>query len=157
MAPRHPDRFGEVEALIRGAGFEVARRSQGEKWRENAIFLLDSVGELGDFYALGDAAFVGGSLIRRGGHNLLEPILRGVPVCFGPHVNNFLAQRDLLLKHELGAQIEAENVANWLDLLAENRGKFAWRVEAALEPHRGAAAAMAREIGARVSESAENS
>ncbi len=151
FAPRHPNRFDAVAALIETEGFETVRRSSGEKWRDGAIFLLDSVGELGDFYALGDAAFVGGSLIPRGGHNLLEPILRGAPVCFGPQVRNFLAQRDLILAHHLGAQVsDSGEIAAWLEAPQPTREEFARRVETALLPHRGAAALMARHISEEI-------
>ncbi|HEX9996990.1 MAG TPA: glycosyltransferase N-terminal domain-containing protein [Abditibacterium sp.] len=150
FAPRHPNRFEEVAELIKKADFPVVRRSENRKWDDGAVFLLDSVGELSNFYALGDAAFVGGSLIRRGGHNLLEPILRGVPVIFGPFVQNFLAQRDLILKHELGAQIEAETFAIWLDAPKSSPATFAAQVETALASHRGAATRIARQIGEKL-------
>ena len=148
LAPRHPERFGEVAALIETKGFQVVRRSSGEKWKRGAVFLLDSVGELADFYAAGDWAFVGGSLVPRGGHNLLEPVLRGCPVCFGPWVGNFLAQRDLILSNELGLQtsdirIWDADISHWLEQ-PHNRVAFEARVESALSPHRGAAARAAR-------------
>ncbi len=149
FAPRHPDRFGAVADAIE-RHFPVVHRSEDRKWDENAVFLLDSVGELGDFYAIGDAAFVGGSLIPRGGHNLLEPILRGVPVSFGPNVNNFLAQRDLILTHHLGAQIDGDAIANWLETPRSDRADFAEQVEIALSSHRGAAQKMARIIGEEI-------
>ncbi|PQV65350.1 3-deoxy-D-manno-octulosonic-acid transferase [Abditibacterium utsteinense] len=154
FAPRHPNRFDEVAQLAEQAGFDVITRSSHKKWKPNSIFLLDSVGELGDFYALGDAAFVGGSLVSRGGHNLLEPILRGVPVVFGPFVHNFLAQRDLILQHQLGVQLQTETeIAAWLNALDFNRADFAQRVETALETHRGAAAKMARIIDEAIAKS----
>lgn len=150
FAPRHPNRFETVAALIEKNGFAITRRSQNREWENGAVFLLDSVGELGDFYALGDGAFVGGSLVARGGHNLLEPILRGAPVIFGPFVNNFLAQRDLILKHHLGAQLKDETeILQWLEP-SFDRGKFAIQVDAALEIHRGAARRMARQIGEEI-------
>lgn len=91
IAPRHIERADEVEQVIRSAGFDVVRRTQlGESSTDkNVVFLLDTVGELGTVYAASEVAFVGGSLIERGGHNVLEPLLRGVPVLFGPHVANF--------------------------------------------------------------------
>lgn len=150
LAPRHPNRFEEVAGLIEKMGFAVVRRSERRKWESGALFLLDSVGELGDFYALGDAAFVGGSLIARGGHNLLEPILRGVPVIFGPFVQNFLAQRDLILKHQLGAQLGASGISEWIDAVSLNRQEFALQVENALSPNRGAATKTARLIGEKI-------
>ena len=152
LAPRHPERFEEVAALIESKGFEVVRRSSRQRWKRGAIFLLDSVGELADFYAAGDCAFVGGSLIARGGHNLLEPILRGSPVCFGPWVGNFIAQTELVLASNLGHQLSDprlwnEQLFEWLDA-ATPRDVFAARVETALQSHRGAAA-RAAELVAR--------
>jgi 3-deoxy-D-manno-octulosonic-acid transferase len=152
LAPRHPNRFESVAALIQASGKPVVRRSERRKWGVGEVFLLDSVGELGDFYAVADLAFVGGSLVPRGGHNLLEPILRGVPVSFGPYVANFRAQRDLILENGLGRQFSDPNQQNediweWLDAPQMPRAEFELRVETALAAHRGAARAMAREIG----------
>lgn len=150
IAPRHIERTGEVVALIEAHGMKVARRSRGESFSQsNTIFLLDTVGELADFYAAGDVAFVGGSLIARGGHNVLEPVLRGAPVLFGPHMMNFRAAAELVSENELGAQIENASelkaaVSHWL--AANNRDEFAARVETALASHRGAAARAAQLI-----------
>jgi 3-deoxy-D-manno-octulosonic-acid transferase len=97
IAPRHMDRVPEVEKACRQAGFSVRKRTEvreGEAWD---ILLLDTIGELARVYALGDAAFIGGSLVAWGGHNLLEPAAYGKPIFFGPHMNNFayLAQQFL--------------------------------------------------------------
>ncbi len=151
LAPRHPHRFGEVAALTEAAGFKVITRSSRESWSKGAVFLLDSVGELGDFYAVADFAFVGGSLINRGGHNLLEPVLRGVPVGFGPFVHNFVAQSELLVAHKLGTmaqdpRIFFEDIVTWLDAPRTSRPEFASRVATALAPHQGAARRMAQKI-----------
>ena len=151
IAPRHVERAGDVAALIEARGLRVARRSRGEKWSDgNAIYLLDTVGELADFYAAGDLAFVGGSLIERGGHNVLEPITRGVPVLFGPHMMNFRAAAQLVCNNDLGQQIEnieslTTGIRRWLDA-ATARDEFAARVEAALRLHRGAATRAAQFI-----------
>ncbi|MEO6908791.1 MAG: glycosyltransferase N-terminal domain-containing protein, partial [Abditibacteriaceae bacterium] len=93
IAPRHLERTEAVLQLAREKGFTVIRRSQlsNAASGENAIIILDTVGELAEFYAAADVAFVGGSLIQRGGHNVLEPVLVGVPVLFGPNMNNFRA------------------------------------------------------------------
>ncbi len=147
IAPRHVERADEVAALIEARGWKVARRSRGESFgSQGTVYLLDTVGELADFYAAGDAAFVGGSLIPRGGHNVLEPVLRGAPVLFGPHMMNFRAAAELVCANELGAQIENGDalitvVEQWF--ATGNREEFAARVEAALSSHRGAAARAA--------------
>lgn len=86
LAPRHPSRFGEVAEALAKAGLRYARRSEeGTPGEECEVLLLDSLGELLDFYAAADVAFVGGSLVPVGGHNLLEPAALGVPILTGPH------------------------------------------------------------------------
>ena len=155
IAPRHIERADEVVALIEARGMKVARRSKGDNLGEaNTIFLLDTVGELADFYAAGDVCFVGGSLIPRGGHNVLEPILRGAPVLFGPNMMNFRAAAELVCASGLGEQIEnaddlAPAIVRWLDA-ATARAQFEVRVENALASHRGAAARAAELIAQKL-------
>lgn len=153
LAPRHVERAPEVAQLVEKQGLRVVRRSQNQPWGEGAIYLLDTVGELADFYALGDVAFVGGSMIPRGGHNMLEPVLRGVPVVCGPHVMNFRAAATLVQSHSLGSQAKDEDELDkvlhfWLQ--AANRNAFPARVETALAPHRGAAARLAQSVAANL-------
>jgi len=91
LAPRHPPRFDEVAAALRAAGISFVRRSAADgsvRDADCAVLLLDSLGELLDFYAAGDVAFVGGSLAPSGGHNLLEPAALGVPILVGPNNSN---------------------------------------------------------------------
>jgi len=89
LVPRHPPRFDRVANLCLAERFKLARRSLGEDAENADVFLLDTLGELRLFYAASDSAFVGGSLVPVGGHNVLEPALAGVPVLFGPHMFNF--------------------------------------------------------------------
>lgn len=92
LAPRHPERFGTVEALCAREGFDVARKTRlsGDPGAPvPSVILLDTVGELLSAYAAADLAFVGGSLAAKGGHNILEPALYGVPTLIGPHMENF--------------------------------------------------------------------
>ncbi|SLN41316.1 3-deoxy-D-manno-octulosonic acid transferase [Oceanibacterium hippocampi] len=90
LVPRHPKRGGEIAALIAGAGLASARRSEGGLPDEGtAIYLGDSLGELGLFFRLAPVAFVGGSLVPLGGHNPLEPLRLGAMVLYGPHMENF--------------------------------------------------------------------
>lgn len=92
LAPRHPERFAEVERLCLGAGLRVWRRTAGSAAdRGMDVFLLDTMGELPRFYAAADVAFVGGSLLPYGGQNMLEPAALGIPVVVGPHLFNFEA------------------------------------------------------------------
>jgi 3-deoxy-D-manno-octulosonic-acid transferase len=90
LAPRHPERFAEVAALTGSLRFRMWRRSlwNGEPLA-GGVFLVDSIGELASLYSLATVAFVGGSLVPRGGHNILEPALYGVPIVTGNHYDNF--------------------------------------------------------------------
>ncbi|KNH47194.1 lipid IV(A) 3-deoxy-D-manno-octulosonic acid transferase [Pseudomonas lini] len=91
LVPRHPERFNPVFELCRQQGFTTVRRSTGEPVTTGTSVLLgDTMGELLFLYALADSAFVGGSLVPNGGHNLLEPAALAKPVLSGPHLFNFL-------------------------------------------------------------------
>ena len=90
LAPRHPERFGEVAELLDTLGIRFWRRSlwSGDPIT-SGVLLIDTIGELAALYALADVAFVGGSLVPRGGHNIIEPALHGVPIVVGNHTENF--------------------------------------------------------------------
>ena len=90
LAPRHPERFDSVAVLLRQMSIASHRRSQwqGEPLA-GCVLLLDSIGELAALYALADVAFVGGSLVPRGGHNIIEPAQHGVAIVTGNHTENF--------------------------------------------------------------------
>ena len=92
LAPRHPERAGEVVELLASAGLPPVRRSRLPETgaRVDAV-VLDTVGELAGLYRVAEVAFVGGSLVPTGGHNPIEPALVGVPILTGPHVHNFRA------------------------------------------------------------------
>jgi len=102
LAPRHPERVPEVQALIERRGWIACRRTElplratrdGDRPH---VILLDTVGELAQLYGVADVVFVGGSLVPSGGHNLLEPAARGKPVLTGPHVENFRDSAELLI------------------------------------------------------------
>jgi 3-deoxy-D-manno-octulosonic-acid transferase len=91
LAPRHPERFETVAALLAASGLRWQRRSQwdGRERIGGGVFLLDSIGELASLYQFADLAFVGGSLVPRGGHNVLEAAQCGVAILVGPHTENF--------------------------------------------------------------------
>jgi len=95
IAPRHLQRVGEVEELILARGFSSVRRSQLSAHLAAAhpdttpVILVDTMGELASLYSLCSFAFVGGSLVRKGGQNILQPLAQGKPVFFGPHMENF--------------------------------------------------------------------
>jgi 3-deoxy-D-manno-octulosonic-acid transferase len=98
LAPRHPERAGEVERLVTECGLRPVRRSRlpGDRARD-AVVILDTVGELADLYRLAAVVFVGGSLVPTGGHNLFEPALRRKPILCGPHTENFRESAELLV------------------------------------------------------------
>lgn len=95
LAPRHPERFGRVEAMVKAKGFECVRRSdissrgQERTMLSGRIILLDTIGELAAAYGISDISVIGGSFVQRGGHNPLEPAFWGKPVVCGPHMENF--------------------------------------------------------------------
>lgn len=92
LAPRQPARFDVVAEKLRSQGISFVRRSQRPRHLNlPGVLLLDSIGELASWYAVGDVAFVGGSLAPRGGHNIVEASSAGVPVVTGPHMQNFEA------------------------------------------------------------------
>jgi 3-deoxy-D-manno-octulosonic-acid transferase len=96
LAPRHPEDIGRAVAAVRAAGLTLelwSRRSQasgtGAPPEPFAVLIVDRIGVLPDLYAAADVVFVGGSLVPRGGHNILEPAALGKPILFGPHMENF--------------------------------------------------------------------
>lgn len=89
LAPRHPERAKDVEKICRTFSLQTERRTALIPDRPWDVLILDTLGELAQFYALCDMAFVGGSLVPWGGHNLMEPAFYGKPVFFGPHMENF--------------------------------------------------------------------
>ena len=90
VAPRHPNRADEVENIFKKEGLKVVRRSRNEEiTKETDVYLADTIGEMGLFYRLGEAAFVGGSLIPFGGQNIIEPARLGKAVVCGPYMMNF--------------------------------------------------------------------
>ncbi|HTI56089.1 MAG TPA: 3-deoxy-D-manno-octulosonic acid transferase [Verrucomicrobiae bacterium] len=123
LAPRHPERAAEVEDLIRERGLAPARWSRLPEGRvPGAVVILDTVGELAALYAVAEVVFVGGSLVPVGGHNVLEPAMRGKPVLYGPHTSNF--REGALLLERCGGGLVVEDgreLARELSRLLEDR------------------------------------
>jgi len=122
LVPRHPERFGSVARLCRRAGYRVVRRSRqtAPPSKDVNVLVGDSMGELQKLYVAADVAFVGGSLVARGGHNLLEACAVGVPVIFGPHMFHFEEISTMALERGAGRQVHnadelAEAVAGYLE------------------------------------------
>jgi 3-deoxy-D-manno-octulosonic-acid transferase len=110
LVPRHPERFSQVRESVEKQGFNCVSRTEGRRCDDNTeIFLGDTMGEVPLFYAASDIAFVGGSLVPIGGHNLLEPAALGLPVITGPHVYNAQDIADMFV--DLGACHMVENAA----------------------------------------------
>ncbi|MDX1656648.1 MAG: 3-deoxy-D-manno-octulosonic acid transferase, partial [Candidatus Competibacteraceae bacterium] len=125
LVPRHPERFHQVAGLCRARELEVVRRSDHRRVdTRTAVFLGDSMGELLLFYAAADIAFVGGSLVAVGGHNILEPALLGKPVLFGPHMFNFADIARRLLEAGAARQVrDARTLAETVLELQEQPSK----------------------------------
>ena len=111
LAPRHTDRFTEVMHIARGEGFATARRTElGIDADPRAdVVVLDTIGELAQVYQLATVAFVGGSLVPTGGHNILEPAVYGRPVVFGPSMTNFAEIAEMFLERGAAVQVHSEH------------------------------------------------
>ncbi len=145
LAPRHPNRVPEVAALLGTQGIGFVRHSQSasaQAMDSAQVLLLDTLGELLDFYAAADAAFVGGSLVPVGGHNLLEPASLGRPILTGPH--QFNSEQIARLLSERGAAVivhDAVELATHLDAWLRDSGereRIGAIGRAAVEANRGA-------------------
>jgi len=122
IAPRSPERFDIVEEMLSQSGFDVIRRSELKKGSPDSvsILLLDSIGELAALFHYATIVFMGGSLVARGGHNILEPARHGKPIVFGPHMENFRDIARLFLESNAAMQIDAPDqlVSTLSDLLS---------------------------------------
>ena len=113
LAPRHPQRCAEVADFLTKAGIRFRRFTElkpdsREEFCSGEVLLVDTVGELMNLYALADVVFVGGSLVPVGGHNLLEPASRGIPLLFGPYMSNFREIAALVLENRAGIQVDVQ-------------------------------------------------
>jgi 3-deoxy-D-manno-octulosonic-acid transferase len=148
LAPRHPERFGAVAALLEQMSIRFWRRSlwNGEPFT-GGVFLVDTIGELAALYGLADVAFVGGSLVPHGGHNIIEPAQHRVAIVVGNHTENFrdivrlFQSRDALL-----VAGPAELPLVLLELLANPADRRALGQRAA-ETMRSQIGATARTVG----------
>src|SRR5437667_1200613 len=144
LAPRQPERFGEVERLARDAGFATTRRSELPIDAEPRadVVVLDSIGELAQLYQLATAVFVGGSLVDQGGHNILEPAIFGKPVVFGPSMQNFKEIADTFLANDAAVQVQSDReLEEALLLLVTDpvrRARLGAAARALVEANRGA-------------------
>jgi 3-deoxy-D-manno-octulosonic-acid transferase len=144
LAPRHPERFGEVEQLCRNEGWKTSRRTELAIDTEPRadIVVVDTIGELAALYQVGTAVFVGGSLVPTGGHNVLEPAVFGKPIVFGPHMENFREIAEAFVASGAAVQLddEGELETALVDLLGDpvRRARLGAAARALVEANRGA-------------------
>lgn len=144
IAPRQPERFGEVERLSKDLGFATVRRSNlpidAEPKAE--VVVLDTLGELAQLYQVATAVFVGGSLVDHGGHNILEPAAFGKPILFGPHMHNFKEIAETFLTNGAAVQVASDRdlEAALLGLVTDpvRRARLGAAAKALVEANRGA-------------------
>jgi 3-deoxy-D-manno-octulosonic-acid transferase len=150
LAPRHPERFEVVASLLASSGLSYQRRSQ---WSDetpiaSGVFLLDSIGELASLYEFADIAFIGGSLVPRGGHNVLEAAQFGTPILVGPHTENFRDIVAVFRKADALRVVTPQSLsATVLQLLAEDEERKALG-RRALEVMRSQRGATSRTVSA---------
>jgi 3-deoxy-D-manno-octulosonic-acid transferase len=152
IAPRKPERFGDVERLARREGWRVARRTELPVDSEPRVdvVVLDTIGELAQLYHIATVVFVGGSLVDAGGHNILEPAVFGKPIVFGPYMHNFaeIAQTfvDSRGAIQVGSHLELESAL--VELLSDpvRRASLGAAARALVEANRGARARSAAAI-----------
>jgi len=147
IAPRHVERTAEIMARLAPTGLRTARRTAEPEAAAPDILLLDTTGELRDWYSCADVVFIGKSLAGHGGQNPVEAILGGRPVLFGPHMENFASLRDALLANGGALEVQdAESLARATAFLLADNAKRATMTEqatTALRPHQGATARTA--------------
>ena len=142
LAPRHPERFDSVAGLASNMSLNLHRRSS---WNgqplAGSVLLIDTIGELASLYSLADVAFVGGSLVTRGGHSILEPAQHGVPILVGPHTENFRDIVELFRNNDALRIVTRDNLATTLLQLlahASERQALGHRALETLQSQRGA-------------------
>ncbi|HYM72913.1 MAG TPA: 3-deoxy-D-manno-octulosonic acid transferase [Stellaceae bacterium] len=133
IAPRHPARGDDISAMVRAQGLRLARRSLGEAIAPGTdIYLADTFGELGVFYSLAGIAFIGGSLVDKGGHNPFEAARLDCAVLFGPHTANCTAMADALTAAAAAEIVaDADGLARAVSLLLADASLRAVRVQCA--------------------------
>jgi len=157
IAPRHPERFEAVAALLELSGARFQRRSQwnDEMLRPGGIFLLDTIGELASVYGFADLAFVGGSLVARGGHNVLEAAQFAKPILVGPSTENFRDIVDVFRRADALRVVTPETLTTTVLQLLDDDEERAGLGQRALEVMRSQLGATERTVNALVGMLAE--
>src|SRR5918993_3450428 len=144
IAPRNPERFGEVEQLVRSEGWKTAKRSDLAIDNEPRVdvVVLDTIGELATVYQIGTVVFVGGSLVATGGHNVLEPAVFCKPILFGPHMSDFAEIAEAFVSNGAGVQLADEQQLDetFMSLMSDpvRRARLGAAARALVEANRGA-------------------
>ena len=153
VAPRRPERFEIVAGLLSTTSLNFVRRSEisANSQRPTAnVLLLDTIGELSRIYRFGTVAFVGGSLVRSGGHNPIEPAAAGIPVCFGPHMSNFREIAATFLHNDAAVEVRSpEALVEFAQRMFDDpaaRRELGDRARRTVEENRGAAMRTAERI-----------
>lgn len=150
LVPRHPERFNDVAQAVENRQLTLARRSRSESAAESQVYLADTMGELLMLFGSADVAFIGGSLIERGGHNPLEAAAWSLPVLSGSHVFNFATVFDVLSREEGMRFVEgAQDLGRELQGLFDDEGlrmETGRRARAVVDANQGAVARLVEGI-----------
>lgn len=144
LAPRHPERFGDVARMSREEGLKTALRSELAIDAEPRadVVILDSIGELATIYQIATVVFVGGSLVATGGHNILEPAVFGKPIVFGPHMQNFAEIAAAFVTNGAAIQVRGDRELDeaLINLMSDSvrRARLGAAARALVEANRGA-------------------
>jgi 3-deoxy-D-manno-octulosonic-acid transferase len=132
LAPRHIERTDEIATLLKGLNEPYIM--YGSDRTGEGVILVDKMGILNELYMAADVAFVGGTLVNIGGHNLLEPVWAGTPVLFGPHVGNVQEAADYIIEHRYGAGVTSvDDLARTLVTILDKRLSFETKSETDLK------------------------
>ncbi len=132
LAPRHTERSGEIGAWLESTG--LPWYIFGDRPVSDGIVLVDRMGILNDLYLAADLAFVGGTLVDIGGHNILEPVWVRTPVVFGPYISNVTEAADYILSHDYGVRLDSvDDLAATLEEIVSGKRCFAEKTESDLE------------------------
>ncbi len=150
LAPRHPERFNAVVGLLVSSGIRFQQRSQwdGSKPIAGSVFLLDTIGELASLYEFADLTFIGGSLVPRGGHNVLEAAQFGKAILVGPHTENFRDIIGIFRRADALRVVTPQSLTPTVLQLLENHDERAALGQRALEVMRSQQGATERTVNA---------
>ena len=154
LVPRHPERFDRVSGLCKRERLRLARRSRPAEYdARTQVYLGDTMGDLPVLLGSADVAFIGGSLVKVGGHNMLEAAAQGVAVCFGPHLFNFATISQMLLAQGAASQVQSEaelgsQVISWFEDVSQ-RAEVGERGRRVVDENRGALGRLIERIPLR--------